>query len=478
MKQLHIRILGALLMLLTISCDPQEDPKPGIGSTPTAADVKFTYTYDASNPNIVNFTSTSDGFKALWDFGNGATAEGEKVTGRFPIKGDYTVKLTIFTKAGSAAAEQIVKIEQTNPIMLNVPEYNFLTGGADQLEGKTWVVDRTNKGHLGVGPSSSQSPDWYAAAPDDKAGKGLYDDEMTFKLSGFGFSYTPNENVYVNGGAASAFPGAVKENDGADYLAPYTPPTNMTWSLAEVSTGKWQLTINGGFLGYYTGVSTYEILSINENEMYVRFGQADNAGNAWYQKFIRKGYERPVNPPPYKIENIQDNFDGNSTATFVDDGGAVLTEGYDNPAPVGLNTSAKVARYVKGNGDGAAFSNVQVRLAYKMDIRNRNVFKLKVFVPSYNDYTTEGAYEWQSYKTLQKMVSVKLQNRDLGGNAYTTQAEVKQTVSVMNEWVELTFDFSAFSARTDFDQVVIQIGGEANFTGGTFFIDDFSLLQP
>jgi hypothetical protein len=44
-------------------------------------------------------------------------------------------------------------------------------------------------------------------------------------------------------------------------------------------------------------------------------------------------------------------------------------------------------------------------------------------------------------------------------------------------WLELEFDFSSVSARTDFDQIVIQLGGEAIHTGGIFFIDDLQLLD-
>ncbi len=111
-----------------------------------------------------------------------------------------------------------------------------------------------------------------------------------------------------------------------------------------------------------------------------------------------------------------------------------------------------------------------------MDLRDRHVFRLKVFIPDYNDFTTEAAEDWQSYKTLQKQVSVKLQNRELGGNAWTTQTEVIQPVAELNKWVELTFDFSSAADREDYDQIVIQIGGEAIYTGGIFFIDDFELL--
>ncbi len=466
----------AVILCVLSSCSP--DSLDGeLGAVPESGDVTFTATPDASNPNIIHYKNTGKGFVSVWDLGNSTTVRGSEVTGTYPVKGDYKVTLTILTDGGNTSASKTINIAATNPLMLNIPVYNFLTGGADALEGKTWMVDKDSKGHLGIGPATSAGPDWYAAAPNDKNGKEIYDDEMTFQLGGFAFNYNAHGKIYVNEGFGSQFPGAVKENGGNDFIAPYTSPANMTWSLSEVSKDKWQLTLsNGGHLGYYVGSTSYEILSINENELYVRQIQGNVADNAWYQKFIRKGYTRPVVAPEYKIEDIKDNFEGTGNASYTNDsGGSLIT--YDNPATIGSNTSAKVGKYVKGDGNGGAFANIQIRKDYKLDITERNKFKLKVFIPSYNDYTKTGGESWQSYQTLQKQVSMKLQNGDLEGNAYTTQAEVKFTGQVTDQWLELEFDFSDFKDRTDFDQIVIQIGGEGIYTGGTFFIDDLELLK-
>lgn len=467
----------AMLFILT-ACDPQSDPKPEIGAQPTAADVKFTFAYDAENANIVHFTSTSSSFKTIWDFGNGATAVGNTATAQYPVKGDYSVKLTILTKGGSANAIQVVAIANTNPLMLDIPEYNMLTGGADALEGKTWIVDKETSGHLGVGPNGGATPEWYAAGPFEKDGKNLYDDEMTFSLGGFSYEHVVNDFFYANGGYGS-LPGAVQEPGGGDFFVPWTPKTS-SWSLTNNNDGTYTLSVsNGEFIGYYHGTTSYTILSLNENEMHIK--SVDPNGGApcctWYQRLIRKGYTRPVDPPEYKIEDIEDNFQSTSSIAYVNDGGGSLTTNYDNPAPVGVNTSSKVAMYLKANGAAAQFANVQIRFDYKLDIRIRNKFKMKVFIPSYNDYTTTGGEPWQSYNTLQKQVSLKLQNNDLGGNAYTTQAEVKFTNLETDKWLELEFDFSGVSDRTDFDQIVIQLGGEAIHTGGIFFIDDLMLLD-
>jgi hypothetical protein len=477
-----ISFLASVLMVIVAGCTPQEDPKPSLGNAPKSEEVTFTFAYDNTNPNIIHFTNTSTtGFKAIWDFGNGVSATGNQATVPYPIEGNYTVTLTIYTRGGSAYNTKVVDIAETNPLMLDIPSYNFLTGGVDQLEGKTWVIDKEVPAHLGVGPGpccpgdDQNNPIWYAAAPFEKEGRHFYDDEMTFSLSGFTYTHDVGTYFYANGGYGS-LPGAIQEPGGGDFFVPHTPPASSKWSLTDNEDGTYTLTLsNGEFIGYYHGATSYKITLLNENEMHIR-SVDPNASIAWYQKFIRKGYTRPVDPPEYKIEDLFDTFDVAGSVTYTNDGGGSITEDYDNPAPVGINTSAKVARYIKGNGEGAAFSNVQINLEYKMDIRERNVFKMKVFIPGYNDYTTEGAYDWQSYKTLQKMVSLKLQNGDLGGNAWTTQAEVMHTNLSTDQWIELTFDFSSVANRDDFDRIVIQFGGEANFTGGIFFFDDFLLL--
>lgn len=479
MKFLTYSFLACLAgLLIFTACDPQEDPKPDVGSTPTAEDAKFTFTYDATNPNIVYFETVTEPFKALWDLGNGATGSGPEITGKFAIKGDYTVKLTIFTKGGQATSTQVVSIANTNPVMLDVPSYNFLTGGSDALEGKTWIVDKETSGHLGI-MSAATGESYYNAGANDKDGKGLYDDEMTFMLSGFSYKHVVNDGVYVNADYGSSFPSAVKESGGNDWIAPYTPKESA-WNLSENGDDTYTLTLtNNEFMGYYSGpVVSYKITALNENEMTLQSVNTAQ-GLIWQQKFIRKGYVRPtdpVDPPEYKIEDLHDDFQGSGNISFADNSGGVLTEGYDNPATVGINTSTKVGKYVKGDGQPGEYSNVQAKLAFKMDLRDRHVFRLKAFIPGYNDYTTTGGESWQSYNTLQKQVSVKLQNSELGGNAYTTQVEVIKKPLATDQWVELEFDFSAAANRTDFDIIVIQVGGEATFTGGTFFIDDFELL--
>lgn len=477
MKKILYTILWiATLQVIMFACK-EDDPQ--LAAPPSNTDVTFTFEYDDENPNIVHFTNTSPiGFRAIWDFGNGLTAVGDNPVAPYPVQGDYEVKLTLLTAGGIAANSQTVNIANTNPLMLDIPSYNKLTGGINAVNGKTWIVDKEIQAHLGVGPNGGTTPEWYRAAPNEKDGKNFYDDKMTFKLDGFAYEHVVNDYFYANAGYGS-LPGAIQESGGGDFFVPWTPQAS-TWTLTDNEDGTYQLTVsNPEFIGYYHGATTYTVLSLTDDEMHIK-SVDPNGGDpccTWYQRFIREGYTRPVDPPEYKIEDIEDNFQAPSTIGYVNDSGGSLTTNYDNPAPVGGNTSSKVAMYVKANGAGAQFGNVQIRLDYKMDIRVRNKFTLKVYIPSWNDYTTVGGEPWQTYNTLQKQVALKLQNRELGGNAFTTQAEVKFNNLQTDTWLELEFDFSSVSDRTDFDQIIIQLGGEAIHTGGIFFIDDLTLLD-
>jgi PKD repeat protein len=460
----------ALTALSHTGCTPDEIDG-GLGPVPRSEMVQFTATPSPDNANIIVFTNTTPGaFRAIWDFGNGSSDEGNQVSGAYPMEGSYTVKLTVITNGGHASNTQTIDIAQTNVSMLDREDYNTLTGGgASNANGKTWVIDRHKSGHMGVGPADDVAPIWWSAPANDKASEGLYDDEMTFNLNGFAYTYQNNGDTFVNGSNAAGLGGTTQSSD---YTLSYTPPANMTWSISEEGGKKFLQLSNGGFLGYYTGVSRYEILTLSENELYVKALDGVNPALGWWLRLVPKGFEHPVQPRENKMENMFDNFDGSGNMVWKKDN-LLFNESYDNPAPLAPNTSAKVGMYIKQDGEQYAFANLYADYAYNFDLSSRSVFKLKVFMPSYNDFTSMAGYDW-AIKTMLKQVSVKLQDGTLGA-PWETQAEVKKEVTQLDKWVELTFDFSAFANRRDFNRIVIQVGGEGHFIPGIFFIDDFRL---
>lgn len=261
---------------------------------PTEEDAAFTFQASAESDNIINFTANSEFFIMNWDLGNGSTGTGKTVTGTYPLKGTYTVTLTIFNAGGNVTSTRTVVIEETDPVLLDKPLYNFLTGGPSAVDGKIWVVDSASAGHFGVGPDPIQAgyfPEWYQAKANEKAGGGMYDDRYTFKLAGFGFDMKTNGDVYINAAQGPNFPGAVDSGVG-DLRAPFTAPAGLTWTIVEPETGFPTLTIaSSGFLGYFAGSRTYQILSIDDDQMFLRYIDQANAGLSWYIRLIRAGYD-------------------------------------------------------------------------------------------------------------------------------------------------------------------------------------------
>jgi hypothetical protein len=168
---------------------------------------------------------------------------------------------------------------------------------------------------------------------------------------------------------------------------------------------------------------------------------------------------------------------GALTVDFVKQDMGTLSGIVDNPAPIGINPSNKAYRYQKAN---AFYSNLSFTAPdYKFDLTTQNKIRLKVYIPSYNDYETENsvAGDWIAEKRLRPQLAVKLQNSEMADNAWQTQTEIVKTNLVTDKWIELEFDFSKVADRQDYDKIVIQFGGEGHAGQGLFFFDDFTFSE-
>ncbi len=172
-----------------------------------------------------------------------------------------------------------------------------------------------------------------------------------------------------------------------------------------------------------------------------------------------------VEPKPYLEADVQDNFEGDAYATITD-------WKFQDPELVDLtvivdptNAENHVAEY---NRSGSfEWTNAQFILDHRMNLTVRNKFEIKVYLPSTNDYTGD----------LTPTCALKLQNSLLGGDAWTTQTEVIITIEEYDAWVTLEFDFAEAADRDDYDQMVVQFGGEGHFAPGLFYFDDINLMD-
>ncbi|MGB4446369.1 MAG: PKD domain-containing protein, partial [Dysgonamonadaceae bacterium] len=90
-----------LSIIMFAACSPQEDDKYSLGElgTVTPDMVSFSAMPSPTSDNVIIFKNTSNvnfPVTAVWDLGNGSTARGNEVKGTYPMKGDYTVTLTLY----------------------------------------------------------------------------------------------------------------------------------------------------------------------------------------------------------------------------------------------------------------------------------------------------------------------------------------------------------------------------------------------
>jgi len=440
--------LGALLFT---GCKKDE---PSLGDAPTTADAQFTYEKTAANPNIVVFTATNKSLIAKWDFGNGTTAEGTEATGEYPLKGTYTVKLTVFNSGGSASSTQEITIDEDDASLLNNPLYTLLTGGTAGVGYKTWVIDSTRAEHMGVGPNSTHAeydgdyPKWWKTKPLEKTGSGLYNDNYVFHLEGFKFDMNTGGDVYINDDQAGNFSGSFKFDD--DYTAPYEDRKGLTWTLTEGEDTT--LTISGdGFIGFYTGVRTYKIVSISENELFLQYLDAGTNNDApilaWYIRLVPDdlaidttgnggGNNDPKFTLPLDFESVEPIWEafGGSTYQYI-----------DNPDASGINTSSRVLETVHGN---EPWAGLFVNLESAFDFSTKTSVKIKLWAPTADT------------------MRLKLEN-SANKNDFV---ERDVAVSAANQWVELVWDFSDLGS-TPYDRLVIFPGWNVANTE-TFYVDD------
>ncbi len=460
------------IWLMTIGIFACTDKDHELPANLTADEISWSYA-QTETLNEIKFSNNTPHTTAFWELGNGASSNGNTAFGRYTFAGTYTVKLTVISAGGSVTVSQDINISEDNPAFLSGYPYDELTGGSE----KTWAIDGYSAGAFGLGRTLNDPLDMHSDVAGARVGKGLYDDRFTFSItsSGLVFEQETNGDVYANSLWATDLgdTNGHQESDGNDFIMPYNGGTVQCNVIDNV------FTTSNGFLGYYAGANEYHILNLTDDLLEIGFW--DTKGSFyWYTKFVPVDKLTPkpvVKPKELAEKDLFDDFEGNGNITW--DTTAIDYFGHiKNFAPVPINTSDSIAMYQKGTGE---WNNVSISLDYLLDLSNRNVFTLKVYVPSFNDYENEcnPGTDWLDTHNLRPQIDLKLQNSLLGGSAYETQEvrSVTITEDQMNQWVEVTFDFSNVTDRTDFDQIILQLGNEGHCNDGIFYIDDFLLLE-
>ncbi|MGV8962348.1 MAG: PKD domain-containing protein [Candidatus Saccharimonadaceae bacterium] len=493
---------GAWMLLsifMIMACSPLNNDDYSLGSLDTVnpEQVSFTMTKSDRSDNIINFTNTSDikyPVTVAWNLGNGAKGNKKTMEGQYPQKGDYTVTLTLYAADGSSATKSVVvQIADDDFGLIDTPAYRNLTGGIENTLGKIWVFDQYNnyakevadatgltiKGHLGLGPQGSYGQEWWGAAPNEKNTWTMYDFKFTFIQEGVQFKIKNKGQGYGRKSASASVGGYTVTNvDGDDATFTFNGG-NFNFSILE--GGKYpQMTLSdNSFMGYYAGSQVYDIVYQTNEVMCLRVNNTVE-GQDWV--FVYCLEELNVSEPPLvkepKAIPLSENFEGKTLGVpFIAQDMGGKSGVIDNPLPLPINESDKVYRYQKS---GAFYSNLSfVAADYKFELTQQNKIRLKVYIPSYNDYTTSNAVagEWIAESRLLPMVAVKLQDNDKGDMSWDGQTEIVKKDLVTDKWIELEFDFSNVKDLKTYDKIVIQFGGEGHAGAGFFFFDDFKLSE-
>ncbi|MCI0522806.1 MAG: PKD domain-containing protein, partial [Bacteroidales bacterium] len=291
------------VIFLMTACEPQMKDKPDIGLPPTADQLNFAITPGSDEFHvIITNTSTVTGIPS-WDFGNGMKGTGPSNEIKYSLEGDYDITMTYLTKGGMGSIKKTYTQPVTDFSIFTDPVYVNLTGGAEDADGKTWVLDVETTGHIGVGPSDPPGTgmEWWACPPNGKSGTGLMDDEITFVLNEFVVTYNSNGVSYVKGyrandpALASIYLNP-RVNNG-DYDVDYATPTTGTWMIVEKSGADW-IVLNGAkpiFPCFDVGAKNneYKIVKVEENLLELVCYSSYEAWTLWHYYLIPKGYVRP-----------------------------------------------------------------------------------------------------------------------------------------------------------------------------------------
>lgn len=310
MKKIIINTVAIFALILMSSC--QEDTN-SFGSLDAPVNLQVTAqivgqnTTDALNGDgtgKVLFTATADNaISYRYVFGDGTSQNSPSgvFEKRYNQTGLNTYTVTIIA-TGKGGIATTTTLEVTVLSNFEDPQsVSFLTGGSQ----KTWYWAASEAGHLGVGPNSNDNTQnyyahWYQAAPWEKAASSesscLYGNELTFSLVGnqLKFQLDNHGQTFFN----KDFQSVVGGTAGYDFCYNFDATGLKTVSLGPSesfvmaspdhltrTTGTMMNFSDGGFMGYYIGQSSYEILSITATRMTVRAVMGGNPALAWYHTF-------------------------------------------------------------------------------------------------------------------------------------------------------------------------------------------------
>ena len=209
----------AVAAMSLASCSPDDIEGLNENGLPLAGEAKVTVDVDQST-NQATFNLEGDGVYPIWIMSWESANPYSTQNGYKKIinaAGDYTLNYRVGNRNGFSQGIGAVTFHIDNSLV----DFDMYT---TLLSGKTWRIAKDEQGHIGCGEPGTDGLGWYSAAPGEKEGTGVYDDEITFTADGT-YTYSPGADglVFVNTGA-TVIPG--NPNNGSDFDAQAEPQTS------------------------------------------------------------------------------------------------------------------------------------------------------------------------------------------------------------------------------------------------------------
>lgn len=410
MKKTIINIVYLFTLLLMVNCQEERLAFGSLGS-PTNLEVKFDLigkTADAPNGDgsgKVKFTATaSDAISFKFVFPDGTSTSGTSgvFEKRFTKVGLNTYSVIVLASGkGGITTNTTIDVEVLSTFE-DVNAVTFLTG--NNASGVKWYWAQSEQDHLGVGQNSPDAkdknghlnyyPTYYGAKPNEKSSTCLYNSVMTFSLVGsqIKFNLDNKGQTFYNG----SYQGGGQDNcydlDTSGLktvtLSPSESYVSMNADHATQTTGTMINISDGGFMGYFIGTSSYEILSITANRMVVRAVMGNNPALAWYHTFTTS--PPGVEPPPstdYTNLVWSDTFDVDGAPDSAKWGYDLGAGGWgNNEAQTYTNSSTNVIVQggilkITAKKDGSGYTSTRLKTQGIYDLKYGKI-EVKAKLPS------------------------------------------------------------------------------------------------
>ncbi|MFH6997018.1 family 16 glycosylhydrolase [Flavobacterium sp. FlaQc-57] len=325
MKKYNKYFVLLFAFLLAISCQ-KDDYSFGDINAPTNFKVtaeiigKTAIAPDGDGSGSVKLVATADNaisYQYVFSDGSSVSSPSGIYTKRFTKTGVNKYIVTVIANGKGGVSTTTTTEVQVLSNFRDDEAVGFLTGGTS----KKWYWSASEPGHLGVGQNDGDAtknffPNYYSAGAFEKAASPasscLYENILTFSLEGDQLKFELNNGgaTFFNASFANVAGGSGPDDACLTYntagkktvlLSPSESVVMKNPNHATQTRGTMLNFTDGGFMGYYIGQSSYEILSITANRMVVRAVMGGNTGLAWYHTFTTLP---PTQTPAVDYKNL------------------------------------------------------------------------------------------------------------------------------------------------------------------------------